>query len=881
MALTDTSDSISTPNRAGAPNPLHHLLLLWALAVAQPLFDLINQNPEFLVAHALEGPAVILFTIMVSFVPPLLLSGLIMAANRGVPTIAAGLFYLVFVMLVALALLPPAKGMLGLDGAVAVGAVFLAAVVAALIYQRAAGVRQFFSLFSLAAVVFPLYFLLTAPVWQMLFPSDPAGASVSRSLNGTPVVFVVLDEFPVLSLVDRDLNIDDGRFPNFTQLAEEGVWYRYHTTHSINTLISIPTMLSGVEPFGVYRGVPTSTNFPHNLFTLLSAEYEMSVTEHGTRLCPAEICEASGFSHDRRRYKQLAMDSLIVLAHLCTPLAFADLLPSISHDWAGFGGGDGRYGSDQSEPKTLKDALKTVKWGDRIGQFRRFVEQLESGSGKLFYFHGLLPHAKWNYLPDGRTYAPHVKGETLGIKSAEPGARFQHQWHEDAAPVRLARQRHLLQVGLTDTLIGELVEKLRQIGSYDETLIVITSDHGASFAPGGPRRSVFGESLVEIAGVPLFIKYPGGTVRGISELNAQGKDILPTVMDVLGGSRVSGLDGVSLISEGAAKRPVKTTYNAPKEKFEVTLGEYKHLLRAAAVESVQVSGSGDIASIFTIGDDFGVIGKSPQSVVRVDGKRPPQITLKNEASFGDYDPDADHTPLLLIGEFTDPAADFGGHPIAVSINGRVAAVSAVFQFGDQRNHFQVLLPPSELRRGDNLLAVWMIAREQGRTVLRATAKPGENHYVLIAEADGSTLLSDGESLWPVEAGAMTGWSTAWFSKDRGTVKIGGWAADLHDEVVADRVIAFVNGRYHAAVTPSIRRPKTAQKHSMPTIERSGFRILVPLDGEVPVESLEVRLFALGRSGRLSELNYPAPDSKKWPFLQRGDAIPRTAPRADH
>ena len=37
-----------------------------------------------------------------------------------------------------------------------------------------------------------------------------------------------------------------------------------------------------------------------------------------------------------------------------------------------------------------------------------------------------------------------------------------------------------------DRLIGRLVQHLKQVGMYDDTLIVITADHGVSFRAGRP-----------------------------------------------------------------------------------------------------------------------------------------------------------------------------------------------------------------------------------------------------------------------------------------------------------------------------------------------------------------------------------------------------------
>ena len=53
-----------------------HLLVLWAFAVAQPLFDLLGKNGEFFAARGSTRWDVVLFAFVLLFVPPAILLGL-------------------------------------------------------------------------------------------------------------------------------------------------------------------------------------------------------------------------------------------------------------------------------------------------------------------------------------------------------------------------------------------------------------------------------------------------------------------------------------------------------------------------------------------------------------------------------------------------------------------------------------------------------------------------------------------------------------------------------------------------------------------------------------------------------------------------------------
>jgi len=130
--------------------------------------------------------------------------------------------------------------------------------------------------------------------------------------------------------------------------------------------------------------------------------------------------------------------------------------------------------------------------------------------------------------------------------------RFNHE--ERFKPVSKEMRRDI--VGLYDgeirytdeSLIGSLVAKLKALGIYDRTMIVLTSDHGEEFAEHGSwlhTHSVYDELLR----VPLIVKFfgsrnAGRTVRTPAFL----VDVMPTVAEELGIKLPSeGLDGKSLL----------------------------------------------------------------------------------------------------------------------------------------------------------------------------------------------------------------------------------------------------------------------------------------------------------------------------------------------
>jgi len=88
------------------------------------------------------------------------------------------------------------------------------------------------------------------------------------------------------------------------------------------------------------------------------------------------------------------------------------------------------------------------------------------------------------------------------------------------------------EIAYTDHELGKLLDRLRDDGTLDETIVVITSDHGEEFAEHGDYQhdQLYREHLH----VPLLIRLPdgrfGGTkVKGLASLI----DVMPTLLDLL------------------------------------------------------------------------------------------------------------------------------------------------------------------------------------------------------------------------------------------------------------------------------------------------------------------------------------------------------------
>jgi arylsulfatase A-like enzyme len=140
-----------------------------------------------------------------------------------------------------------------------------------------------------------------------------------------------------------------------------------------------------------------------------------------------------------------------------------------------------------------------------------------------------------------------------------------------------------------DMLLGNFFNFLRTEGVFDDTLIVVTSDHGELFGEYGLvyHQLTLAEELIR---VPLLIKRPGQTERQVSNELVSLVDLVPTFLDVVGKDVPSTLDGRSLFSDPEPDT-VFAEYAGPykplREKLTGTDGfdEYDRGLQAARTKT--------------------------------------------------------------------------------------------------------------------------------------------------------------------------------------------------------------------------------------------------------------------------------------------------------
>ncbi|MGH7785431.1 MAG: sulfatase family protein [Candidatus Binatia bacterium] len=293
------------------------------------------------------------------------------------------------------------------------------------------------------------------------------------------------------------------------------------------------------------RGVTFGQAYSHSPKTAIS---HMSIM---TGLLP----EAHGVEQWQSNGAERLSDDIPTLASLLKPHGYAT--------FAITGGGHvrGELGFDQGMDSfefidSVVDSFATL--GDRI------VRHVTTQPAVPFFafVHTYAVHDPYVPPPPYRTlftdpaYAGRIvsSSEALSVAAGSEW-KSQHElyWRRvDARDPHDVRQLEALYDGavrMTDDQIGKVLDRLREAGITDDTLIIVLSDHGEEFLDHGmfQHEQVY-EELLHVPFIMVFPRAHGGGHNG-QRVAAVVRmiDVLPTVLDYFGLPRPEHVQGVSLL----------------------------------------------------------------------------------------------------------------------------------------------------------------------------------------------------------------------------------------------------------------------------------------------------------------------------------------------
>lgn len=119
---------------------------------------------------------------------------------------------------------------------------------------------------------------------------------------------------------------------------------------------------------------------------------------------------------------------------------------------------------------------------------------------------------------------------------------------DDPRAVDHIRKSYAALLTMTDSWLGRIWQVLDDLGMWDDTLVVLTTDHGTMLAEHQYWMKLYMPAYNEIAQLPLLMHLPGSKHRGrrITALT-QATDLMPTLLDYFGVGRPPHLHGTSML----------------------------------------------------------------------------------------------------------------------------------------------------------------------------------------------------------------------------------------------------------------------------------------------------------------------------------------------
>lgn len=153
------------------------------------------------------------------------------------------------------------------------------------------------------------------------------------------------------------------------------------------------------------------------------------------------------------------------------------------------------------------------------------------------------PHEPWD--PPER-FDRYTDLSYRGPRLILPMGGYADRW---ATPEQIDYIRGLYagEASFVDYCFGYFLKALKELGYYDDTIIVVTADHGHPLADHGKFLKGPDRMYSELLKVPFIMHIPGYKHRDIDAL-IQFPDILPTVLELLGlGSEARCMQGLSFV----------------------------------------------------------------------------------------------------------------------------------------------------------------------------------------------------------------------------------------------------------------------------------------------------------------------------------------------
>ncbi|MFA3916266.1 alkaline phosphatase family protein [Ruegeria hyattellae] len=232
---------------------------------------------------------------------------------------------------------------------------------------------------------------------------------------------------------------------------------------------------------------------------------------------------------------------------------------------------------DGCAPRLTDPALYRAEDSDTAFLTDSFLSKMRAYAGESWFAHltYIRPHpplvapAPYNAMYDpARLPLPVRKGSRAGEEAIHPfigpaldkdtAASMVEGFDDLDASDETIQNLRAIYLGLAsevDSHIGRVIDFLKSSGQYDDTMVVITADHGEMLGDHqGWGKSTFYDAAYH---TPLIVRCPGNAENAGHRvtLPTESIDVTPTILDWMGASVPNSMDGRSLLPLIHGKTP--------------------------------------------------------------------------------------------------------------------------------------------------------------------------------------------------------------------------------------------------------------------------------------------------------------------------------------
>jgi arylsulfatase A-like enzyme len=292
------------------------------------------------------------------------------------------------------------------------------------------------------------------------------------------------------------------------------------STGSIGAFFSgkLPTKTRVIYPPDIFRGIDSYQHMPAVLKKLGYTNADFSIRHYTD---PYDLNMRDGFDQANGRHiGQLsdrielpgAFERTFVKESYFLETVMSRLITRLQHALA-----INDMRNPYLEVTNLVDAKRHFPDAERIAQLMDFMDGVQNpffAHVHLMVTHGTKFHPRTRVFSAGQTQDEH----------------WMTDFYDDT-------------IRDFDRMVGEVVDFLKKRGLYENTLLILTSDHGTEWS--ATER------------IPLILRFPGNRFAGVRRHNTQRIDVTASIIDYLGLEKPEWIEGESFLGgELGADRPI-------------------------------------------------------------------------------------------------------------------------------------------------------------------------------------------------------------------------------------------------------------------------------------------------------------------------------------